>query len=302
MIERPMSALKQTLKRVPLLRETYHHIDLFRRYGSLFPEQVKLEGSAQSIFVNPREARGRALLRNHASGQPTLKALWRAALEHLHPTIVLDVGVNYGEFLFLTTYSQDTRIIGIEANPLLESYLERSRAKHPNGDRIELVYALAGSQSDEALPFWVNPAWSGSSSALEPPKTEQRKKHLVKTLRLDDLFKNTPLNEQRLLFKIDVEGYEAQVVSGMTRLFSECTNMVGLIEFNLSALKRAQVDIDAYCRTLQETFTIFRVEHDGHIERCSLDDYRQMRGYPQVETDLLVFSPQSADLAKKMIR
>ena len=239
--------LKESLKKIPGLRRLVHDLDILFRFGSFRPNTVRLVNSNSIIYIDPREERGRALLRSGAAGQPELKKLWSLALDNLQPEAVVDVGANYGEFLFLSDYPWNCRIVAVEADPKLYKLLELSRKNHDQGNRIELHCALACAESGGVENFYIDEAWSGRSSAI-PAKTGKVVE--VSKVKIDDLFEAQALPKS-IVFKIDVEGFEPQVIAGMETLLSEADQMVGMLEFNADFLKKTGVELVAYVRRLQ---------------------------------------------------
>ena len=55
---------RSVLKRNDRLRSLYADLDLFRKYGTWRPERIALEPHGLTLFVDPSEPRGRALLRS----------------------------------------------------------------------------------------------------------------------------------------------------------------------------------------------------------------------------------------------
>jgi FkbM family methyltransferase len=76
--------------------------------------------------------------------------------------------------------------------------------------------------------FVVDHKWSGTSSAigriLDPTNgfkrsgEEEFESIVVRSVRIDDILSEQELADQTILFKIDVEGYEAKVIAGMRTL------------------------------------------------------------------------------------
>ncbi len=167
-------SLKESIKRVPLVlpawrwmyrrtwfRNLVDDLIIMRLHGRMRPEKLALPGCRHWMYVDPRENRGRAILKCQAQGQGTTKELWRRAVEALDPTIVLDVGLNYGEIVLSQRYRSDARIIGIEANALLMPCLEMLRREHPNAAQMEFHCALASDRSDCAKRVLHQPAMVG---------------------------------------------------------------------------------------------------------------------------------------------
>jgi FkbM family methyltransferase len=279
---------------IPRCRYIYDDIDMFRKYKRFRPKKLRPAGSNNFIYVDPSENRGRAILRGFAGGQPELKKLWRNAVRTLEPTIVLDVGLNYGEFLFAETYSEKARLIGIEANERLQPWIESSKKDHPNSKQMELICALASDKKSEKHTFYVDPAWSGRSSAVQSAKHKVERRE-IPSITIDSLFEGRPLNNETLVFKIDVEGYEPFVLRGMQQLIKDCPRAVGLMEFNSQTLQQLEVDIEEFLAFLLEHFQVYMVDHAGHITPIKKADFTLMQealGTKDVETDLLLISQE----------
>lgn len=264
------------------------------RYKRLFPCSVEMPESGASVFVDRYEPRGRAVLLCKAQGQRSTKRWFHAAYSHLQPDIVIDVGANYGEFVFAGRYRPETRVIAVEANSTLHPFLGQSRETHPDRDQIEIIHALAGARSDADQAFYVDPGSSGRSSAV--PRGEHCEEQIVKTLALDDLFEPASLAESKLLFKIDVEGFEAHVMSGMTSLLSTTGQRFGIIEFNSSLIHRSGIDPESFLEGICSRHSVAALRK-GHapefIGEPSLDRLRAYCGNDEIEVDLIIASDES---------
>jgi FkbM family methyltransferase len=274
------------LKHVKPLRQAVHQLDILRRFGRLRPDRFVLAGSTNSIFVDSWEPRGRAILRNSGAGQPSSKAVWRRALEIGRPDLVLDVGANYGEFIFLPDYPSGVRVVGIEANPSLFGHLQRSRDIHPSREQIELHCALAARADAGDTTFYLDGGWSGRSSAVLHDSLVQPKAIRVPTISVDSLFVDAPL-PRRILFKIDVEGYESEVLAGMTRLLAEASGILGIVECNERFLADVGIGLDEFLDQLRSIGDLFAISSsgdlgafDGHGTAESGEDVVVMRGWP----------------------
>lgn len=220
-------------------------------------QRITFADSHTVLYVDTRERRGRYLTQVGGITQPAVTAFWRRALQQWRPTIALDVGMNYGEIIFSTHYTSGMRIVGIEANPLLRVCIQQSLAEHPNRQQMMIVYALASDQVQQAVPFYVDRNWSGTSTAVPLYAHQQMETHSVNTITIDSLFVGQKLSAERLLFKIDVEGYEKHVLAGMNGLLGSCCTALGLIEFNSSFLRKAGVDVSCFLEQLQRSFHIY---------------------------------------------
>jgi FkbM family methyltransferase len=252
------------LKQVKPLRQAVHQLDILRRFGRLRPDRFVLAGSTNSIFVDSREPRGRAILRNAGGGQPSSKAVWRWALDSGQPDLVLDVGANYGEFVFLPDYSPGTRVIGIEANPHLYEHLQRSLAIHPSRAQIELYCALAARSDGDDTTFYLDGGWSGRSSAVLHDSLVQPTAIQVPTISVDSLFVDSP-SPATVLFKIDVEGYESEVLAGMTRLLAGASAVLGIVECNERFLADVGISLGDFLDQLRSIGDLYRITSNGGL-------------------------------------
>ena len=109
------------------------------RWGTPRPTRVRPRGGASKICINPDDAMARKklvhdTLRNKMRFHRTF---WKQMCETTGCDLALDVGVNYGECLFTPTYQTSTTVIGYEANPQIDPYLEESKTLHPQGNQIK---------------------------------------------------------------------------------------------------------------------------------------------------------------------
>lgn len=282
------------LVRTPRIKELRTDLRLLRAYGTRHPECIRLTSSSNDIFVDESDDRGRKLIRGLGRGlQPSLRRIWHEAVVRLQPTIVLDVGVNYGEFLLAETYPSGTRLVGIEANARLERWISRTVATHPNRDQITMLYALASDSVEEQRSLYVTRGSSGTSSAVPRTQHDGVDELSVRAVSVDSLFAGRELRADMLLFKIDTEGYEPVVLRGMRDTIARCGTALGIIEFDTQQLAPLGVDLDAFLRELAESFTIYMLDRGGHPTRLDDPNVRRMReltGSERIVTDLLLVS------------
>lgn len=279
---------RRRIGRHPVVRRVYEEVDIALKYKQLRPERVPLANSSNVIFVDPTELRGRAILRTYGAGQVLLKRFWREAIQRLSPDVVIDVGANYGEFLFMTSYAPGAIVVGIEANPTLLPYLRRSRDAHPQGASIDVVCGLAAAADGPSKEFFIDTVWSGRSSALRLPRNKSPRVELVKTVSVDSLVADRMPPNARLVFKIDVEGYEPPVVEGMVRTLAKTEAAVGLLELNTTFLRALDVEPEAFLDRLRERFVIHGFRDHVHPVDVTHRTLASVFGEGEVSTDLLV--------------
>ncbi len=176
----------KTVKKIPFLGNLavkgVNYFRLVLRLKQLNPKSVIIHNSLNCLYADRNEPRGLAVLYCKSSGQPFLKSFWTKAIDIYHPGIIIDVGANYGEVLFLPTYEKGVRVIGIEADTKLVKWLNKSHAAHANKNQIEVICALANDKEEGVTEFFVDKNWSGRSSALASD-TGDFEKRQVKNLR-----------------------------------------------------------------------------------------------------------------------
>ncbi len=256
---------------------------------------IVLPGSSGVLYVDPKENRGKILIWAGGVTQPRLAEFWNKAVQEFKPSLVLDIGVNYGECIFSTQYPEDCAIYGIEANRKLEPFVERSRKAHPNGERIKLVYALASDQDAARSSFYVSKYWSGASSAILSKKAKLKgfEKQDVTSIKVDTLLGQHLLEKERLLFKIDVEGYEPHVLRGMEQVCQRIREMLGFMEFDSHFLQKAGIPVIDYLSYLQQRFIVFVYVTDQkviHFKRLTLESLQETFKRKAIHTDFILAS------------
>jgi FkbM family methyltransferase len=134
------------------------------------------------------------------------------------PMIFLDIGANYGthSILFL---SLGIPVISFEPNHDCFEYYRAACALNGIAGRWEQV-ALGSSSGQIELIYPETKTWLGSVSARVASELKSSQKVMTRTVplkRLDDYL--TELPQGHILIKMDVEGYEREVIHGATELF-----------------------------------------------------------------------------------
>lgn len=137
--------------------------------------------------------------------------------------LIFDIGYNVGKFA-LACFEKygDVRVVAVEANPNL--------CRVPNNDRLHIWNRVVSSMDDELVDFYVAPKQTGISTASRAFMSKSRFKLGSKNLkrgagRWSDPIRVKSITLDRLiseygdpsLIKIDVEGYEAEVIKGLTK-------------------------------------------------------------------------------------
>lgn len=157
--------------------------------------------------------------------------------EHLRPgQRFVDVGANFGYYASLASsiVGPHGRVFAFEPSPVAQASLQKMVAQNKI-DNIELVQAAVGSSAGEIHLYLPRSGPVHSPSIF--PLDDNFTPHLVKMIALSDY---APLNDGRAidLIKIDVEGYEPNVLEGMRSLIERKLVRKLLCEFNSGWLRR----------------------------------------------------------------
>ena len=135
--------------------------------------------------------------------------------------LVFDIGYNHGEFSIACTHKhRNCKIIALEANPVLVQ-------KGPVLKNITLLNNLVSNKVGEKIPFYISPEdgiSTASTDFMKNSRFTKGSKYLnikskwgapidVESTTLDELIKTYGSPD---FIKVDVEGYEQEVISGLS--------------------------------------------------------------------------------------
>lgn len=276
---------------------------VFHQYGTRFPTCITFQDTDIHIYIDPKDRRARKQIlfdlirdRQHRNSR-----FWKDFVAHVRPTTALDIGANYGECVFSIKYPPNVKVIAIEANPKLMPSLRKSLHDHPSAPQIEVVNNLASDKSSPAIAFYLNRDSSGRSTAVraiadDSPAVETVE---VPAVRIDDILSRPSYRTDRLVFKVDVEGFEPKVLLGMIDTLQSVSLAVGYVEIDSEFLSRTGWTLEQYDRKILSSFQLYvPVDQKSLLLRKydSLQTYRKKFGDDRIHTDLILLkNPKGLD-------
>jgi FkbM family methyltransferase len=200
--------------------------------------RLKLVGTHSAYMQGLRRWRG-------LRGWPADKSAIATAVKDLpRGSLCLDIGAHIGvSAITIAALRPDVRVVAFEPMPLAQTRLRQNLAANAitNVDVVEAAVAdFAGTVS-----FNDNGPWSVATFGTVA----------CKAVRLDDLDLGTPA-----FIKIDVEGFEPNVLAGARRLIAEAQPLM-LLEFNSWALLLHHYDPLTFAAAIWSSFEVIQMFH-----------------------------------------
>lgn len=256
-----------------------------RRYGPMRPIQYR--GHRFVVLSNDWRAFWLAT-RNDVN--PQTRVPLRALLD-LKPSLYVDVGANYGEFV-AEALARGIRTVAIEPNPDLVACLQRTFGQH---ERLTILNEAAADLPDGEVLLATKPGLSGYSS-LTPSVVEASVGPVVVTEKVSFIRVRCRTLSSMLegiadlpsvVLKVDVEGHEIDVLRGAMRVLERVDEWWAiLVEFDPEFLVRRGLDVDREFEQLKALAPAFGEYVGGRIA------WRPWGGElaPRKHTDLILGS------------
>ncbi len=185
-------------------------------------------------------------------------AFIRDFLESRHSPGCIDIGANIGHHaLFMAKYSR--KVLAFEPfEPVRKQLLEKIEL-----NKVENIecFPIALGDSNEEQRFYAPPEGNlGMGSFVEEFSSINRTSDSLVVKRADDYFQNLEI-EKIDFIKLDVEGYEKNVLSGMPCVLDQYRPTV-LFESSLE-LKDSLDSMRKIEAVFPEGYTFYRFSHDG---------------------------------------
>jgi len=154
--------------------------------------------------------------------------------------IFLDIGSNYGIYSLIAARKvcPSGKVYAIE--PVAKTFERLERNIKLNKFKNIFPFRLAVSSSNGTLPMKISQeGYDAWNSLAKPTRGDNYDIEIVETQRLDDFIQANKLMGKIKMVKIDVEGWEYEVLNGGLEFFSEQGVLIVQIEFNEDALQGA---------------------------------------------------------------
>ena len=178
------------------------------------------------IYVKPTDPRALGLIANKGRIIRGSLELWRVALGLHEWQTVIDIGVNYGEMLVGVDLPAGVELIGFEPNTSLHKVLRKTL--HARGIAIDLR-AQAVADKPGTARFAVDRTWSGTSSLYDQRHDGSARWQLrdVEVTTLDEVLGGSG---RSFCVKVDVEGFEREVVDGAAQSLAGTAHWALMLE------------------------------------------------------------------------
>jgi FkbM family methyltransferase len=181
----------------------------------------------------------------------TIRPHWRIA----------DVGANQGLYtVYFSRQAADGRVYAFEPDPDLFAKLKENTQRNNRGN-VSLFNAAIASQPDK-LSFRAG-RFNRGDNRIVPNPTSPAGTIEVDAIPLDHAIPERKLN----LLKVDVQGFEVQVLRGAKGLLECNSDLLVLLEFWPHGLRLAGPGPEELLSILaQAGFSLFRLVHTAHCE------------------------------------
>jgi FkbM family methyltransferase len=185
-------------------------------------------------------------------------------------TKIIDVGANEGQFAFMARYSwPNAQIDCFEPDT---SAFARLKKNHATDQSISFYNCAVGSQQTELL---LNLGETSAQNSILQEKGKNSQGSITVPVKTLDAIYNTQLSGITLL-KIDVQGYELEVLKGAKNLLSEITFI--LLEISLADLFVGGVEIDVIWQFMK---------NNGYKYHSVIDQYRDPQTQRILQMDVI---------------
>jgi FkbM family methyltransferase len=174
---------------------------------------------------------------------------------------LIDCGSNFGFYSFFTaSLSKDNFVLSVEASPstIQEFKLNLSLNRFEN---VKLINKAVSNKNNEIRKFYESENDWESSIMETGFKTKTVTN--ISTTNVDTIMENYPLNNKKLIIKIDVEGLDLNVIDGSIKTVQSFAPLI-IIEFSKYILKNKEFNF-SYLRNFMIKYSYDIVSKEGKL-------------------------------------
>lgn len=205
---------------------------------------------------------------------------------------VVDIGANFGWYsiLMAAAVGEKGKVYAYEPNESIFSVLSRNIELNNYKDRIHLTRCGIG-ETEETAVLMADTAESaiGYFDKGKDKKAGGEAVGSIEIHRLDDLLADKA--GEISFIKIDVEGFEPFVLRGAPKILGSENPPAILMEFNIEALERQDIDVDAFIQELEDM--------DTHIVKTDKGRLVELDAIPR-QNENLFFIPRKGKFSREI--
>lgn len=199
--------------------------------GQTFSGDKTLDIAGLSLVVDWADYGGRQY-QNRSSVEEVKNQLYSRLAEKFRPSVVVDVGANYGftGSIFSRSFPE-AELILIEPDPKLGNYIHRNM--QANGvSKYRLIQSICSDKAGESVSFGINPSSSQDNRVQSLPGWNSVEMSSVTISEILSVY-----NNESVFIKVDTQGFETQVYKGAESYLSSSDNWFIKSEFAPSWLE-----------------------------------------------------------------
>ena len=230
----------------------------------LLPKQIEIHGA--TVVLNPTDPVVSGALHFGVYEKAETRFFQSACRDGM---TFLDVGANLGYYTALAARAvgPNGRVLAVEPDPDSFGYLEQTIAANAVGN-VE-AFPVAASDAPATLPLYISTDNRGDNRLYA--SGEDRPQVEVTARPLDALLRENKIDTVDLI-KIDVQGYEPKVISGLRETITSSPNLTLLTEFWPQGIDEAGEDANEFLQTLRELgLTLHELQPDGSLAELTDD-------------------------------
>lgn len=239
----------QILSRTGLGRYSFaHSISEYLR-SLLRPQYVEIDGN--KIFLDKEDTLG--LSRNEVWEEFETEFVKKIIKEG---DVVLDIGANIGYYtlIFAKLVGDNGRVFAFEPEP--ENFAILKKNVEANGYKNVVLIQKGLSDETGQVKLYLAEKNKGDHRIFD--SGDGRRAVEIHVSRLDDYFRDS--YDKINFIKMDVQGTEYKVIKGMTLLLQKLTNLIIMMEFEPSLIKKSGAQPDASLKLVVENgFKLFNL-------------------------------------------